>query len=265
MRIVLCIEYQGSAYRGWQTQANTPQTLQAILEQAVSTVADHPAAVLCAGRTDAGVHATYQIVHFDTVAARTDRAWMLGINGLLPRDIRVCWAQGAPEHFHARYDACARTYHYVLVDRPIAPAIARDCVTWELKPLNVDAMHQACQYWLGEHDFTSFRASSCQAKHPIRRIQEAMVYRQGILVIFKVRGNAFLHHMVRNMMGTLLPIGRGDAPVEWALHVLEAKQRSAGGVTAPPNGLYLTAVEYPEHLSGTFLTKSALPWLLSCS
>ena len=263
MRIALCIEYQGGAYRGWQAQLNTKETVQAYLEGAVSKIANHPVIVSCAGRTDAGVHATYQIVHFDTTTERPLRAWNLGINTLLPRDIRVQWAQVVSEQFQARYSACARTYHYLLTDRPVASAIARECVTWELHPLNAELMHQACQYWLGEHDFTSFRAMSCQAKHPIRAIKHTAVSRQGPLVIFTVTGNAFLQHMVRNMVGVLLPIGRGDTPVEWAKTVLEAKDRTAGGITAPPNGLYLTGVAYPEALNGDFLTKSALPWLLS--
>lgn len=263
MRIALCVEYQGDAYRGWQMQRNTTETVQAYLGRAVSLVADHPVSLFCAGRTDSGVHATHQIVHFDTTTERPLRAWSLGVNMQLPRDIRVQWAQIVQDDFQARHDALTRTYHYLFSDRPVASAIARSCITWELHSLQVDAMHQACQYWLGEHDFTSFRAKSCQAKHPIRSIQAVAVYRQSAIVVFTITGNAFLHHMVRNMVGVLLPIGRGDAPIEWAQTVLNAQKRETAGRTAPPNGLYLTGVTYPESIKGDFPTRSALPWLLS--
>ncbi len=250
MRYALCLEYQGTQFHGFQKQTHQPNTIQAHLEAALSFVANEPIHLVCAGRTDAGVHATHQIIHFDTQAFRTERSWVLGTNSQLPPTIRVSWAKIVPESFHARFSAQSRTYHYIILSQPVPPAIMRPLVTWEIYPLQVAAMEQAAQYWLGEHDFTSFRAQYCQAKTPIRTVQ-ALSFQETTLpktqkILFSITANAFLHHMIRNMLGTLLLVGRGKYPPEWAKSVLDAKNRTAAGPTAPPNGLYLTGVEYPE-------------------
>jgi tRNA pseudouridine38-40 synthase len=250
MRYALCLEYQGSDFHGFQKQNHQPHTIQGYVEAALSFVADEPITLVCAGRTDAGVHATHQIIHFDTHAIRTERSWVLGSNSRLPPTIRVRWAKAVSEAFHARFSAESRTYQYVILAQPVPPAIMRPLVTWEMHPLNVGAMEEGAQYWLGEHDFTSFRAQYCQAKHPIRTVEALSFQETGPLgaqkIVCSITANAFLHHMVRNMLGTLLLIGRGEHPPEWAKSVLDARNRVAAGPTAPPNGLYLTGVRYSE-------------------
>ena len=242
-RIALVVEYNGQGYSGWQSQPHAPSVQQS-LEDALSSVADHDVAVTAAGRTDAGVHALAQVVHFDTTASRPMSAWTLGCNSHLPADISVTWAGMPGMQFHARYSASARHYRYFICDRRARPALLDGRVAWYHYPLDVSVMHEAGQLLLGEHDFTSFRAAECQSNTPFREILDLSVQRQGELVIIDVCANAFLHHMVRNIAGVLMAIGRGDYPPQWAAEVLAARRRSAGGVTAPAAGLYFLGPVY---------------------
>lgn len=244
-RIALSVEYQGTHYHGFQTQRSGVATVQGHLERALSAVANEPITLICAGRTDAGVHATGQIVHFDTVAQRPEKAWVQGTRSTLPFDIAVRWAKPVSPSFHARFSARARTYRYLISDRPAYSALTHQHVTWSRKRLDVQAMREAAQALVGEHDFTSFRASQCQARSPVRRIDYVHLVRRGDLIVLEVTANAFLHHMVRNIVGVLLAIGVGEAGIGWAAELLAARDRSAGGVTARPFGLYLVHVDYP--------------------
>ncbi len=245
MRIALAVEYDGSRYHGWQRQPGL-MTVQASVEEALSKVADHDVTIHCAGRTDTGVHATGQIIHFDSDARRSSRAWIYGANSKLPKDISVCWAKPVSDEFHARFNATARSYRYIIYNNPIRPATSRSIVTWAYRPMNDQLMHQAAQKLIGEHDFTSFRAIQCQSQSPMRNIHAISVTRRGDLVIIDITANAFLHHMVRNMAGVLMAIGCGQKELQWVDQVLAAKDRSAGADTAPPYGLYLVKVNYPE-------------------
>jgi len=244
-RIVLGIEYDGSGYSGWQWQTHQ-RSVQQVLEQALSKVANHPVSVLCAGRTDTGVHALEQVVHFDTKTERKLHAWMLGGNSNLPDDVRITWVQQAVGDFHARYSAIARFYRYVIINRPIKSALLRKQATWCHNPLDADRMHQAAQHLIGKHDFSSFRAQGCQSKSPCRAMYFIDVYREGDKVVMDISANAFLHHMVRNIAGVLMEIGSGKQSINWTAELLEVKCRKLGGITAPPHGLYLGAVYYPE-------------------
>lgn len=237
------LEYDGSAYAGWQSQPSSP-SIQAACERALSAVADHSVELTCAGRTDAGVHAFSQVVHFDSAAARAPRSWVFGANTHLPNDISALWAAAVPEDFHARYSADSRTYRYVIVNRSTRPAIDHQRVCWIHAPLDAARMAKAAMALTGEHDFSAFRSSDCQARTPVRRVDSLEVARDGAHVIIEVRANAFLHHMVRNIAGVLIRIGSGEAPVEWAREVLQGRDRRLGGVTAPPVGLYLVEVRY---------------------
>lgn len=244
-RIALGIEYDGSRFHGWQSQSEVP-SIQVALEKALSKVAAHPIAITAAGRTDAGVHATAQVIHFDTKALRPDIAWVMGTNALLTQDIRVLWSKEVEATFDARRSATLRRYRYLLYNHPIRPSLLKGQVGWYYKKLNRDAMQEASQYWLGEQDFSSFRASGCQAKSPNRCLKEISVRNRDDLFIIDVAANAFLHHMVRNMVGSLMMIGTGFKAPIWAKEILLAKDRRLAGYTASPNGLYLVAVEYPE-------------------
>lgn len=246
MRIVLGIEYDGSGFSGWQWQSEQ-RSVQQVLEQSLSKVANHPITVQCAGRTDTGVHALEQVIHFDTKIERDLHAWVLGGNSNLPDDVRILWSKRAIDDFHARYSAIARFYRYVILNRPIKSALLRKQVTWHHTPLDADKMHQAAQYLIGKHDFSSFRAQGCQSKSPIREMYFIDVYRDGDKVIIDISANAFLHHMVRNIAGVLIDIGNGKQPIDWIHELLAVKSRKLGGVTAPPSGLYLGGVYYPEH------------------
>lgn len=243
-RIALGIEYDGSAYSGWQQQAHA-RGVQAELQEALGAVADHPVELTAAGRTDAGVHALMQVAHFDSDARRPPQAWTLGATAAAADDLTVLWARPVPDRFHARYSALSRTYLYRVLNRPLRPALDRHRVGWVRRPLDVAAMHRAAQCLLGEHDFSSFRAAECQSSTPMRRLLEAEVSRQGETVEFMVRANAFLHHMVRNIVGSLLQIGSGQRPEDWMAELLAARDRTRAGPTAPPQGLYFAAVEYP--------------------
>ena len=245
LRIAVGIEYDGSAYAGWQAQDSVP-TLQRVCERALGQVAAEPVSLTCAGRTDAGVHAAGQVAHFDPDATRSLRGWVLGANGELPRDASITWALPVPGHFHARYCAEARTYRYLISNRLARPALLAQRAAWIHRPLDEERMQRAAQALLGEHDFSAFRAAECQAKSPIRRMERVQVERAGDFIVIEATANAFLHHMMRNIAGLLMAIGRGDAPVEYAREVLLGRDRTRNAATAPAAGLYLLAVRYPS-------------------
>ena len=244
MRIALGLEYDGSDFHGWQTQATGIRAIQPLVEAAIAGVAAHSITLHCAGRTDTGVHATYQVVHFETEVVRSARSWVLGTNANLPHDVAVLWAMQVPDDFHARFSARARSYDYVLSNRRTRPGLWRDKVSWECRRLNVPAMAQAAQHFLGQHDFSSFRARGCQAKQPIRTVHRCEVVVAEPCLIVRVEANAFLQHMVRNFVGTLIEVGLGRQPPAWVAAVLAARDRAVAGITAPPQGLYLTSVRY---------------------
>ncbi len=248
MRIALGIAYQGSAYHGWQSQMGL-SCIQTHLELAISHVADHPIVLSCAGRTDKGVHALGQVVHFDTTSQRSQRAWLLGCNSHLPADIRVNWVQAVDSRFHARFSAIARRYQYIIYNNRLKSALWNQYTSHCYYPLNEKHMQSAAQYLVGEHDFSSFRAASCQARNARREVQHIKVSRQGCYVTIDIQANAFLHHMVRNISAVLMTIGAGKKPITWAQEVLLAHDRKAADVTATPNGLYLSQVFYPENFS----------------
>lgn len=243
MRIAASIEYDGRPYSGWQIQDGV-KTVQGEVEKALSKVADHPVRVICAGRTDTGVHAVNQVIHFDTTAMRSDYSWVRGANTHLPESICLSWAKPVSDRFHARFMARRRSYRYVIINRPIRSAYLAGKVTWQYRPLDEVKMATAAQFLVGEHDFTSYRALACQAKSPLRIMYSLEVFRSGEFVYLDVCANAFLHHMVRNIAGVLMTIGAGEKPVEWAKEVLEHRDRCRGGITAPAAGLYLAKVDY---------------------
>ncbi len=249
MRIALGIEYDGSPYHGWQAQAGTHRklpTVQGCLQTALSRIADHPVELFCAGRTDAGVHATGQVVHFDTEAQRHPDAWVWGTNSYLPPEIAVRWAKSVDYGFHARFSAKARRYRYLIYNHPIRPAILAGRVTWHYYALNLEAMQAAAPFFLGEQDFSSFRSSDCSSKTAMRNVTFLEVTRDKDFVMIEVEANAFLHHMVRNIAGVLMRIGAGWEQPDWALKVLQARDRRMAAETAPPQGLYLVQVKYPD-------------------
>jgi len=247
-RIALGVEYDGTAYCGWQTQPRV-RTVQETLEAALSRVADHPVRVQCAGRTDAGVHALEQVVHFDSTASRTERAWVLGSNVNLPPDCAVSWAQPVAGAFHARFSARARHYRYRILTRRTRSALEPDRALWVHRPLDLGRMQAAAAALVGEHDFSSFRALGCQAKSPVRRVLYLDLSAAAGVIELRVGANGFLHHMVRNIVGVLLAIGRGEAPVQWTRELLMLRDRTRGGVTAPPQGLYFVRADYPAEFA----------------
>lgn len=264
-RLAAGVEYQGTRYSGFQVQSNTTATIQGYLEDALGWVADHPLRVYCAGRTDAGVHACHQVIHFDTRALRKPYGWLLGTNTRLPDDISVQWVKPVGQDFHARFMAQARRYRYVIYNHMVPSAALRGLATWERKPLDATRMQRAAQVFCGTHDFSAFRAAECQAYSPVRTVHHCRVIRQGRLVILDVRADAFLHHMVRNLAGVLMAIGSNEAPESWAETVLTTRDRQQGGVTARPDGLYLVDAEYAAHfqlpastLGPAFLDNSSL-------
>lgn len=247
-RLALGIEYQGAHFHGWQKQSHDPLTVQAALEAALTRVAQTQIDVVCAGRTDSGVHATYQVVHFDTSVQRPLKAWMLGGNRYLPDAIAIKWVRAVSASFHARFSAIYRRYHYLLYLDVSRPALFAECLTHYRLPLDLDLMQLAANHLLGRHDFTSFRAKDCQARTATRHLQHLNLQQHGPYVRIDVQADAFLKHMVRNLVGTLLAIGNASRPVTWMNEVLAAKNRAFAGVTAPPNGLFLVDVGYPpEH------------------
>jgi len=242
-RIALGIEYDGSCFLGWQTQPGGG-TVQDALEAALAGIAGERVGVTCAGRTDRGVHGRAQVVHFDTAAQRPDSAWVRGVNALLPASVAVLWSQPVAPDFHARYCALSRTYRYVLVNRPVRPALAARYAGWHHAPLDLAPMREAARHLLGEHDFSAFRAADCQAKSPRRTLGRIDIERKGECIEFEMRANAWLQHMVRNIVGTLVYVGKGKHPPQWAKAVLESRDRSRAAPTFGPEGLYLEAVQY---------------------
>jgi tRNA pseudouridine38-40 synthase len=243
-RLAIGLEYDGTRFCGWQRQ-NQGRSVQAAVAEAFSRVADESVTVTAAGRTDAGVHALGQVAHFDTLAQRASRSWVLGSNSNLPPDVSVHWVQEVAATFDARYSAIARTYHYLILNREVRSALRRDRGWWVHGELDLGAMQNAAKLVLGEHDFSAFRAAQCQSRSPVRELQRLDIWRTGPFIVIACRANAFLHHMVRNIVGSLVHIGRGDAQAEWLRTVLDGRDRRAAAMTAPACGLYLTQVHYP--------------------
>lgn len=244
-RVALGISYDGRPWQGWQKQPNG-QTVQDALERALAAFATVPVQTTCAGRTDTAVHALGQVVHFDCEVNRSEESWVRGVNAHLPESISVQWAQYVDDTFHARFSATARAYTYVLLNSRVRQPLWAGRAGWVFQSLDVSAMTQAAQALLGEHDFSSFRSSQCQAKSPVRTISELSVRQQGCLIFVSLRGNAFLHHMVRNIIGALVQIGQGRKSVEYMADLLALKDRTKGAPTFSPDGLYLTEVSYPQ-------------------
>lgn len=244
MRLALGISYNGQAYEGWQSQLSG-RTVQDQLERALAQfAAQEKISTVCAGRTDAGVHGLMQVAHFDTDLQRETVSWVRGTNRYLPTDIAVQWAQPVPDEFHSRGSAVARRYAYVLCESPVRPSVESGRVGWAFRPLDGDAMQKAAALLLGEHDFTSFRASSCQAKSPVKSMQRVGIHRRGAYWRFEFEANAFLHHMIRNIMGCLLVVGQGQQPPQWITEVLAARDRDAAAPTFSPDGLYFLGPVY---------------------
>ena len=253
------VEYDGTDFCGWQRQDEV-RTVQQCVEEALSKVANEPVHVTVAGRTDTGVHAMAQVIHFDTAATRSEYSWVRGANRYLPPDAALLWAGPVADGFHARFSATGRHYHYVILNRPLRPTHLRNRVTWEYRLLDVARMQAAATRLIGKHDFTSFRAIECQAKSPVRELRALTVERHGELVHIRAYANAFLQHMVRNLAGVLSAIGAGEREPEWAHDVLVARDRTRGGVTAPPDGLYLTDIEYPAEFTIPRFSRDAGLW-----
>lgn len=245
MRIALGIEYDGANYYGWQRQKDV-NSVQAELEKALSNIANHPVTVNCAGRTDAGVHGTGQIVHFDTDSKRDDAAWTLGVNTKLPDDIAVRWVKEVEDDFHARFSATARRYRYIIYNNRYRPGILNKGLSHYYTELDADVMHTASQALIGKQDFTTFRALHCQANSPVRTIHHINISRHNDFIVIDIKANAFLHHMVRNIAGSLIEIGIGKQPIDWLTTLLAFKDRAKAAATAKPGGLYLVEVDYPE-------------------
>ena len=245
MRIACGIEYDGQPFYGFQVQIQEP-TVQSCLEKAISKVANHPVKIYCAGRTDTGVSATQQVIHFETEAKRAPHQWILGINTAVHNGIAVLWVKTVDDEFHARFSATSRSYQYQILNRRVRPAINRHHLTWVIPTLDHNAMHEAAQCLIGTHDFSSFRSSRCQANHPTRTMTQVEVSRAGEVITCQFKANGFLHHMIRNLVGTLIKIGKGEKPVGWMKDVLELKDRTQAGMTAAPNGLTFTGVTYPK-------------------
>lgn len=243
MRIALRLEYDGSHFCGWQSQPSGCG-VQDALERAVSQIAGETVRVIAAGRTDTGVHAAAQVVHFDTLADRPESAWVRGVNALLPESVAVLWAAIVPEEFHARFSAQSRRYRYVLLNHPVRPALQARKMGWFHVPLDVEKMHESARFLLGEHDFSAFRAAECQAKTPVKHIYRADIARHGDFIVFDFHANAFLHHMVRNMVGCLVYVGKGKHDPAWLKGILDSRDRHLAAPTFAPDGLYLAGIEY---------------------
>ncbi|RLA15035.1 MAG: tRNA pseudouridine(38-40) synthase TruA [Gammaproteobacteria bacterium] len=239
------IEYAGTAYSGWQRQKHA-LSIQQHVEEAIGYVANHRVQLVCAGRTDAGVHAIEQVAHFESTAKRDNRSWILGSNCQLPSDIRIKWIIPVEGDFHARFSAIARSYRYIIINVAVPSALFHDRAGWEFRPLDQVLMHEAAQILVGEHDFSAFRAAGCQAKSSTRRIHEISVERRGDLLFLDVRANAFLYHMVRNIVGSLMSVGQGERSTDWFKRVFAGGDRNLAAATAPAAGLYLLRAHYPD-------------------
>lgn len=248
MRIALGIQYDGAAFSGWQSQPHG-NTVQDVLESALKAFAGTDLPTVVAGRTDAGVHALGQVVHFDTALERAPFSWVRGVNAFLPKSVAVQWVQPVGDEFHARFAAFERTYFYVLYVDPVRAPLLKGQCGWLHTPLDLDAMRQAAQCLAGEHDFSAFRSSECQAKTPVKHLYAIDIGQQGQFYVFRFRANAFLHHMVRNLMGCLVSIGKGRQPSAWMAEVLVSRDRRCAAPTFMPDGLYLAQVGYPEHFA----------------
>jgi tRNA pseudouridine38-40 synthase len=245
MRIAAGVEYCGAGFDGWQRHPGH-RTVQECVEAALSIVADHGIEVYCAGRTDAGVHAVQQVIHFDTSSERENHSWVFGANSNLPDDININWVMPLEDDFHARFSALSRRYKYYIVNRPTRTAIFKGLVTWEVQKMDESRMMEAARSLIGEHDFTSYRATSCQSKTSIRNVSHLDVLRVQDMIIIDIQANAFLHHMVRNIAGVLMKIGMCKQQISWTKELLVARDRAVGGITAPADGLYLTDISYPD-------------------
>ncbi len=259
MRIALGVEYDGQGFCGWQIQRDVT-TVQGSLEAALSRVANHRIELFCAGRTDRGVHGMGQVVHFESDAGRSMHSWVMGANANLPEGISVLWAKPVDDSFHARFSAIKRHYRYIIMNRNMRPSFLIGRVAWERRHLDENKMAKAGALLLGEHNFNSYRAAACQAKNPVRTIYALHVHRSGPFVVIDVEANGFLHHMVRNIAGVLMAIGAGERPVEWAAELLEVCDRTQGGVTAVPQGLYFVNVTYPSRYGIPVTQAMPLVW-----
>ena len=258
-RIALGLEYDGARFAGWQTQKDG-SGIQDAVESALRSFVGQPVPVVCAGRTDAGVHATGQVVHLDSPVQRQTSAWVRGVNRFLPRTVAIRWAREVPDEFHARFSAVGRTYEYWILNDPVRSALHEHRTGWVFRPLDVAAMQGAARALLGTHDFSSFRSAECQAASPVREVRQLELQRLGRLVRVQVTANAFLHHMVRNLVGTLVAIGVGRHPPQWAGDVLAARDRAAAAPTFAAVGLYLTRVEYDRALDLPDGAEVEMPW-----
>lgn len=247
-RFAAVLEYDGAGYCGWQRQAHC-EGIQAQVEDALSKVANQMVTVSCAGRTDTGVHAWQQVIHFDTAARRPPRSWLLGANANLPPSVRLHWVGELGARFHARFSARARVYRYLILNRPVKPGVMARGLAWYRWPLEAEIMHRAAQLLLGEQDFSAFRGAGCQSSTPMREVRAVSVFRRGDVVAVDIRANAFLLHMVRNIVGSLFVVGRRERPPEWIAQLLRGRDRTEAAATASPEGLYLAAVEYPQHFA----------------
>jgi tRNA pseudouridine38-40 synthase len=259
-RLAVGLEYDGARFAGWQLQPGLA-TIQGHVQRALGSIADHPVEATCAGRTDAAVHANCQVIHFDTTSDRPMRGWVLGANGELPPEIAMLWAVEVDADFHARHSALARSYRYCILQRATRPALLRERVWWLRSALDTAAMHDAAQQLAGEHDFSAFRAAECQSRTTRRRIDSISVRSDGALATIQITANAFLHHMVRNIVGTLVPVGTGEQPPSWVGEALASRDRARAGITAPAHGLYLERVHYPPACGIPDLAPSE-PWAM---
>jgi tRNA pseudouridine38-40 synthase len=245
-KIAIGLDFNGTHYRGWQTQQPSIASIQSTVEAALSKVANHPVLLHAAGRTDAGVHASGMVAHFETTAQRDNRSWLLGTNTNLPQDIAIRWVQPMPDEFHARFKAVARRYRYVIYNHPVRSSLLAGMVTWQHHALDLARMQAAARHLVGTHNFQSYRAVGCQSRNPVRHVHFLTLTQKGPLIVLDVQADGFLHHMVRNIVGVLMAIGQGKAEPAWAKEILDAEDRTLGGVTAPPDGLYFVDVHYPE-------------------
>lgn len=244
-RIAACVEYDGSKFCGWQLQVGQP-TVQQAVESALSSIANHPVTVHCAGRTDTGVHACGQMIHFESESHRSDRSWVMGTNSNLPRGVSLLWTKKVSDEFHARFSTLSREYRYVLLNRSVRPSYLEKKVSWFVRDLDVQRMNEAAKQLLGKHDFSAFRSSRCKNRVPTKTIFHIQVHRKQEWVWLDVKADGFLHHMVRIIAGTLIAIGCGNQSTHWAREVLDSRDRTRAGITAPADGLYFARVNYPK-------------------